>query len=762
MPLFPPVTDTLRWDDLVRQGRAQLPLVASEWTDQNTSDPGIAALELLSWLVEADAYRAAAVTDRERRRLLALTGWVAGPARAARCLVAVGGPPGTVVPAGLAGSAQRDATTIPLVLDEDVVASGCELVALAAAGPEADGAGYRTDCFDLLRSRTARRPLQPFGTDPAPGCSLVIGLRGGGAGTPAVGAGPLDLWLDAGDGLWLPESAAGGTHHSVRTAWDTWDGTTWVPLPDTSVEDRTAAATRSGRVRLVLPSVPATTLGDQAVGLLAGTTAAWLRLRLVGGRHEVAPVLGGLWLDAGPATAAAPFSSSLELPAGAITSGVPIPASPLPRAVVRLVTAADGTVLAAHLEPPSAVPGPDDLPAVDVLVWQQPTAVAPGRLHADLAVLGVAAGVPLESFRLPAAWCGAAPRLWAVDRSGTGLPVRVVDDLVLLRATELGACLDPDGITVHFGDGRLGRTLPAGATMLAAGTWTVTAGVGDLRPPLPVEVPVDDRTQALLGGAAGAVALMPVAAITAGSPAEDTTEVAARAERALWVHDRLAGAAGGAGGSLDGLGLAAIRTLDVPERAVTGPDVERIALATPGTALRRARALVGVDPRLPGLRASGCLTVVVVPGLPVARPEPTAAVLARVRSHLEETRTLGTRVFVVAPQYAVISVTAELILLDGAQSPATLAAARAALAGFLHPVTGGPSGQGWAFGRAVRRSEILQLLDLVPGVDDVGSLTLAREPGSADCGDVALCPTELALAGTLSLTATPPTSGGAR
>ena len=27
MPLFPAVLDNLRWDDLVRQGRAQLPLI---------------------------------------------------------------------------------------------------------------------------------------------------------------------------------------------------------------------------------------------------------------------------------------------------------------------------------------------------------------------------------------------------------------------------------------------------------------------------------------------------------------------------------------------------------------------------------------------------------------------------------------------------------------------------------------------------------------------------------------------------------------
>jgi predicted phage baseplate assembly protein len=98
MPLFPPRLDTLRWDDLVRQGRAQLPLVAPDWTDQNASDPGIATLELLSWLTEAESYRTSAITDRERRLLLALVGYSPRPAEPATCLVRLSVTAGGVLP----------------------------------------------------------------------------------------------------------------------------------------------------------------------------------------------------------------------------------------------------------------------------------------------------------------------------------------------------------------------------------------------------------------------------------------------------------------------------------------------------------------------------------------------------------------------------------------------------------------------------------------------------------------------------------------
>ena len=60
----------------------------------------------------------------------------------------------------------------------------------------------------------------------------------------------------------------------------------------------------------------------------------------------------------------------------------------------------------------------------------------------------------------------------------------------------------------------------------------------------------------------------------------------------------------------------------------------------------------------------------------------------------------------------------------------------AAIDRFLDPMAGGPDGRGWPFGRDVYRSEVLQVIDNVPGVDYVESLELFAGEDEAPCGNV--------------------------
>lgn len=747
MPLFPPVTDTLRWSDLVEQGRSQLPLVAPEWTDQNTSDPGIALIELLSWLVEVDSYRSSAISDRERRLLLTLAGFAPTAPRAARALVRLRSS-ASLVPGGLVAAGARAEDDVPLTLLDDVVVRGLEVGAIAWAAARAESDDYRTGCADLTRDHSTGRPIQPLGADPAAGDCLLVGLSGG-----PLAPGPLDLWLVAAPGPAAPERPSpGDLHDSARTTWEVWDGTTWSAVPTATTRDDTAGLTRSGRVRLVVPATPTTTLGDQTSGALASRTLAWLRCRLASGRHDAPPSLASLYVDVAEAVASGPYSMDLVVPPGTPVTGTPSYGGLLRTSTLSLVTAFDGTVESVRFDDPSTV---TDVPPVDVVTWVLPTGGQPGRLVAGAAVLGVATGVPGESFRLARPWCGDPPRLWVTAPGGTASPISVVADLALAGALEHAAVLDPDGVTVCFGDGRCGATLPPGGTVLVSGSWTTSTGLGDLRPPLDVRVPVDARTTALLTVDAQSTRMELVGGLTPGAPAEDVPATAARADAALWVHDRLTELAERhRASSLDDLPLDVVRLAGVPERAVTALDFERLALATPGTSVWRARALPGVDPRLPGLVTDGCITVVIVPWLPVDRPEPTPELLARVRAELAGARTLGTRVFVVGPDYVRVGVRATLLLLAGSRADRVVTAARDAIDAFLHPVTGGPSGRGWPFGRPVRRSEVLQLLDQLPGVDRVEGLVLVREREDGtteECGDLAICPTELVLAGTILL-----------
>jgi predicted phage baseplate assembly protein len=693
MPLFPPTVDTLRWDELVRQGRAQLPLVAPDWTDENTSDPGIAMLELLAWLIEAQSYRSGAVTDRDRRQLLALAGFNAAPPRAATCLLGFTTAAPGMVPAGLRLDALRDGELVPLTLRRDVNITGATVSAVATGSASAGSDGYRTGCTDLTRERAAGRLLHPFGLDPGVGDGFLIGLAAG----AGLAAGILDLWTVAAAvtgevaaarlAAEVPEPGPG--HHSARTAWDFWDGTAWVELPDGDVSDESAALTRTGRVRLTLPAVPLAPLGDVDAVPIVQQSAAWLRCRISSGALDAAPVLAGIYVDAGEAVAAAPYPGD--------------PANPV----------------------------------------------------ADACLLGVANGVPDEAFTLPQPWCDVPPSLWLVAPNDTVTPVTLVADVAHAGPGDQSAVLDPDGVTVRFGDGRHGRLPTPGATVLADGWWTSQTGLGELRPPITVRLTDDAHSRSFLGAAAATTTASVVAPLAAGAPAEDLTQLAARAQGTIWVHDRITAAARRAGAaSLDEMPLAGIRRLDVPERAVTALDLERLALATPGVALWRVRVLPEVDPRLPGLLADGCITVVVVPTLPVARPAPSRALLRRVYAQLEGTRTLGTRLFVIGPDYIRVGVSARLALRPGAKGANVSAAAVEALRAFLHPVTGGASGQGWPFGRKVRRTEVLQLLDGLPGVDWAEELVLSHESAAGtcqECGDLALGVTQLVLPGDLRL-----------
>lgn len=165
--------------------------------------------------------------------------------------------------------------------------------------------------------------------------------------------------------------------------------------------------------------------------------------------------------------------------------------------------------------------------------------------------------------------------------------------------------------------------------------------------------------------------------------------------------------------------------------------------------MRRARAFAGLDPDFPGMTVPGTVTVVVIPGLPVGKPRPGRASLARVAPYLDRRRTVGTRLIVVGPQYVEVVVRATLRARPDA--PREIAArAAAALKKFLDPLDGGERKRGWPMGRAVYRSEILACLDRVEGVDHVVALDIfADRHGRLEevLANLSLCPLELVTSG---------------
>jgi predicted phage baseplate assembly protein len=275
--------------------------------------------------------------------------------------------------------------------------------------------------------------------------------------------------------------------------------------------------------------------------------------------------------------------------------------------------------------------------------------------------------------------------------------------------------LDAQPGVLTFGDGEAGRRLPPGA--VATARYRSTRGAaGNLPAGRPWR----------LAGHPGAEVSNPVPA-EGGAAAETLSEAAARA----------------------------VDSVEQPLRAVTLADYEALALATPGVRLARVAARANLDPALPCLRATGVVTVIVLPFLPRRRPSPSAGTRAAVARFLGRHRLIGTRIVVAGPEYLEIAVRATVRAFPGVDPAGLRARIIEALDRFFHPLTGGPDGQGWPFGRDVYRSEVLQLLDEAPGVDHVLALELVAGCGCSGgigaigghCGNVCIGPLGLVASG---------------
>ena len=135
-----------------------------------------------------------------------------------------------------------------------------------------------------------------------------------------------------------------------------------------------------------------------------------------------------------------------------------------------------------------------------------------------------------------------------------------------------------------------------------------------------------------------------------------------------------------------------VRALQAPTRAVNLLDIERLALDVPGTRVARVRAWAAVHPDYPCLQAPGVVTVVVVPDMPLARPEPSQGLLQAVKRFLDRRRIVGTRVEVVGPHYLEVSVRARVRTRPHTNTTRVQTQIHQALNAFLDPRSGGPDG----------------------------------------------------------------------
>jgi hypothetical protein len=108
--------------------------------------------------------------------------------------------------------------------------------------------------------------------------------------------------------------------------------------------------------------------------------------------------------------------------------------------------------------------------------------------------------------------------------------------------------------------------------------------------------------------------------------------------------------------------------------------------------------------------------------------------LRRISEALDACRLVGTRILVAPPHYTGLTVVADVHARERYDVDEVHDDVLRALNGYLDPLTGGPDGTGWPFGRSVQSHEVHAALARVPGVDMAQEVSVSLFPADPDTG----------------------------
>lgn len=217
------------------------------------------------------------------------------------------------------------------------------------------------------------------------------------------------------------------------------------------------------------------------------------------------------------------------------------------------------------------------------------------------------------------------------------------------------------------------------------------------------------------------------------------------------VENRAAATGGVDGEDIGNARLRGPMLLRNRDRAVTAEDYEVLAReAAPEVARVRCVATEsGPD--------AGGVRVLLVPAaeddgqgrLDFFQLAPSPELAERVTRFLDARRLLGTRLLVEPPNYLGVSVVTKLQARRGLSRARLREDVLTALYRHLNPLVGGPTGDGWPFGRTVQLGEVFALLQRLPGVELVDwvkmfSVDLIAERREEPVDRIELAPHELA------------------
>lgn len=666
MPIKPPALDDLDFERLQADLIARIPAHTPEWTAPQTGDPGLTILQLFAWLGDNILYRANLIPERQRLAFLRLLGLQLRPALPARGLVQMQ----FDNPAQLQSADFRKGTRIDSPMPFEIQN---EIEVMPVEG----------QCF-IKRSPTVDEQQQLAGL--LPDLQQLFAIDAGVAGyvtTPVFGGGKA---VPAG----------------VDIIGETVDGALWMALlaPDPEAATKTAvidalgggADNRAASINLGLaPSLAVPQFGE-AIGIREPIGQSWEVCTGAGEGNRYLPLdlladsTAGL-TRAGIVRLLLPGKDDMGAPGNDVASTYQAGVGDRPPRI-------DDPVMAARVVTwlrlrPDAASAAGRLS----LSWAGPNCVEiEQRRSYGRQTIGRGNGASGQSFSLGTGAVDPASLQIAVEEQSGLIPYRQVPEVGAALPGERVYSLDSEAGTVSFGDGVNGKAPAAGRAVQVIAMRAGGGRQGNLPPGSLSQFPtVPGKPK---------IKLAQPLPLTGGDDAESVAEGEKRIPATIRHRDR----------------------------AVTAHDFRTLAAATPGVPVARVEVLEHFRPHNRETAMPGAVSVMMLPGSTRTRapaPRPDRPMLETLHRWLDERRPLATELYVVAPDYRSIGITAAVELIDQDRRAEIVRMATDRLHQLCWPLSpGGLVGTGWELGRAVEARDIELALARLPGIRSVAPVRL--------------------------------------
>lgn len=667
MPIRPPALDDRGFDDLVADLLRRIPAHTPEWTDPREGDPGRTLIDLFAWLGDTILYRANLIPERQRLAFLRLLGQQMRPALPARGLIQVSIADPTTDPVGVPARSAI-AKPVPFETEAELSVMPVEGRAFIKRLPDArEKAQLSALIADLGQLYGVSGKASAYVTTP-------VFVKG--AAEPQ-GRDFVSESLD--ECLWIALLA---------------------PTPDAATVAAVAKTLGGGddnrRVALTIGIVPAldTPAALEAISTRAPIAHVW---EICTGKDQgdeylpLEPLTDGTagLVKAGIVRLLMPGGDDFGAPGNDVLKNARAGVGDRPPRIDDPVTAAR-LVAWIRLRPLREA----KLTSLKFAWAGINAAMVEQRTTLGRQQIGRGTGASGQEFPIGAASVDAATLVIEVEEEEGMRAWRQIADVQAAGRSERVYSLDSEAGLIRFGDGVRGAVPGLGRAIHVAYMRTGGGSAGN--------VPCGALKSITAGDGVTALKVLQPLAMTGGVDAERLEEAEARIPAAI-RH----------GG-----------------RAVTKSDVGELALRTPGLAIGRVEVLERFKPQQRRQNVPGVVSVMVIPARAgTAKPAPRAdrAMLETVHAWLDIRRPLATELYVIAPDYVPMGVSAAVELVDEDQRDAMLEMVSEAIRLHLWPLApGGPDGQGWPLGRAVDDRLIETAIARVPGVRTVAPVRLFK------------------------------------